>query len=459
MKTRPTIVTILAALLSCLSAGCAKSTPKNRLDIVLEGPWILYQDLQFDNRGKKIPVLVAIAPNGVSATAVHKHGKDGVAEANSAHSHADDGDQLHHHLPQISAGDGYYIQDAGVYCLAFDGKCAPKGAGFLQSAGYGTTYMLPAKFETDGSTGGSTPRTIWSMIQEDGSIAVILPMPDSYSNEGVWQARLRPRTAPRTTYAMQPNISIGLILHYANGPGKFNLFACSAPASVQNCWGPPNGIDHTNLNNTGTLEVVMKAPDTTDACDFHVRYAYAKAMKVLGPNVNQDMAVIDPALTMDANGNGRYDAPPYVCSGPLKDENREHTDAENEEKQEAVGEVIALTTFYSQIEKILSQIHTTDDNVLTPLVAAAALAKDLDPKYPKISQVQEIGALMREAQRQASRKTESTQVIEDIEAVSENPNTKNGSDCRAPILIVTPNKLPGSDKEQSNAKSSAAPTS
>ena len=100
MKTRPTIVTILAALLSCLSAGCAKSTPKNRLDIVLEGPWILYQDLQFDNRGKKIPVLVAIAPNGVSATAVHKHGKDGVAEANSAHSHADDGDQLHHHLPQ-----------------------------------------------------------------------------------------------------------------------------------------------------------------------------------------------------------------------------------------------------------------------------------------------------------------------------------------------------------------------
>src|ERR1700685_3802073 len=92
MKTRAMVATCLAGILCCAS-GCKEA--KNRLDIILEGPWILYQDKQFNDNGGKFPVLVAIAP------------------AMGAITGADD--QVHYHVPQITTGDGYFILKNDIY--------------------------------------------------------------------------------------------------------------------------------------------------------------------------------------------------------------------------------------------------------------------------------------------------------------------------------------------------------
>ena len=268
MKARLTTTVFFAASLCCLLAGCAKPCPKNRLDITLAGPWLLYQDFQFDAWGKKVPVLIAIAPKGAGAATTDMGDKD----------KEDHHDSQYHHLPQISAGDGYYIQDAGVYCLYFDDKCAPKGPNSLRSAGYFQVATLPAAFH------GENGKTIWDLIDPTKVVAVILPMPDSYSNAGVWKARFGTSLDTiRSGHSSEREISIGLQLHYANGPTEFYLRRCDVPATAENCRHKLNNINHTNLKNTGTLEVLMRAPDNISACDPHVRYAYKMVLDLLGP--------------------------------------------------------------------------------------------------------------------------------------------------------------------------------
>ena len=55
------MVACLAALL-CGTPGCCDKA-NSRLDIALEGPWILYQETQFQGDGRNVPVLIAIAPS------------------------------------------------------------------------------------------------------------------------------------------------------------------------------------------------------------------------------------------------------------------------------------------------------------------------------------------------------------------------------------------------------------
>src|SRR5262245_24603146 len=110
MKRYAAVICLILGL--CCTIGCCKKGT-NRLDVVLEGPWIVYQYTQFDSQGTKVPVLVAIAP--ISAT---------------SHPMAP-GDIFHHHSPQLSTGDGFYIKPdylkkAHIFCLLFDDKCAPE---------------------------------------------------------------------------------------------------------------------------------------------------------------------------------------------------------------------------------------------------------------------------------------------------------------------------------------------
>src|SRR5271157_1681167 len=181
-------------LLLCGATGCCKKG-SNRLDIALEGPWILYEDSQFDDHGKKVPALIAIAPIGATVESLKPD------------------DYAHHHSPQLSTGDGFYIQKpflkkAHIFCLTFDGKCAPEGPESLSSDSYPPSRLL--KLTRISGSGA------WDWVTASKMQAVlILPMPDSFSNDGTWNMRFGPKG--------DETHSIGLHLHYANGPEKFSL--------------------------------------------------------------------------------------------------------------------------------------------------------------------------------------------------------------------------------------------
>jgi hypothetical protein len=149
-------------------------------------------------------------------------------------------------------------------------------------------------------------------------------MPDSYSSGGTWFMEFASRfDATGKGYANSPagtaRHSIGILLHYAHGPDKFNLLACDASVthSVANCKTPPTDILHTQftqLDNTGTLDIVMKAPESEDACDPHVRSAYPTMLKVIDPtplksgrNINQSIGYSEPAINEDAGGKPVYE--------------------------------------------------------------------------------------------------------------------------------------------------------
>src|ERR1700727_3072275 len=94
-------------------------------EIVLEGPWLLYPEPAFPKTAATtVSVLIAIAPAGDNTVGTKSF-----------------------HLPRISNGDGYYIVNNGIYCLTFDGECAPKGKSTLDNDSYppSTILSVPVK--------------------------------------------------------------------------------------------------------------------------------------------------------------------------------------------------------------------------------------------------------------------------------------------------------------------------
>jgi len=454
MKTPFVIVTCLAALLCC-STACQNG--HNRLDIALEGPWILYLDHDFDDHGKKTTVLIAIAPHDATAETV---------------------DKMHHHIPQISAGDGYYIRHAGVYCLMFDDRCARPGPSSLTHDGYDDAKPLAVKFHSESG------KTIWNLVDANNGVALILPIPDSYSNDGIWRADFAPKfDKDGNGYSGNVPVSIGLVLHYTNGPWWFALRRCYSPATVANCAVPAPGINHTLLQNTGTLRVVMRAPDNDDACDLHVRTAYKASMKLLDSSINSDRAVIDPARRIDSTGHAHYDDPPsYHCldydpQGPHP-RKMYVAERENQDKGMAMETAPTIHDLGKQIENILDAVRSLDQyggekqkseiegGIVDPSKAARAAAVDLDEDFPRISQLRQIGSLLHVAARnwetlrpqlqeptltspkldskaaaasQSSTNTNNAfmQLSNLLDEADDATGTKNGSDCRAPVMMAS----------------------
>src|SRR5580658_5572641 len=93
-----------------LGTAATSATAQTRLDIILEGPWIVYTDKTL----AAWPVLVAISAGGVS----------------------NDNDGTYFHTIHVTAGDGYPIESPGVYCLTFDLVCGKQGATALDPDGY-----------------------------------------------------------------------------------------------------------------------------------------------------------------------------------------------------------------------------------------------------------------------------------------------------------------------------------
>jgi hypothetical protein len=262
MRIRLKQILLLSALLLTAVFSVAQS-----LDIVVEGPWIYYEKHTIPGSGTE-PVVVLMAPK--------------VGE---------------HHLPTFSAGDGYQL-DPGVYCLSFSASvpCAPsvQPSNLVENRAYDPEKRVRVH-----------PGTIWNSRKHQLALSnsaeatfIILPIPDSLSNDGVYPMKFGTQMENYTAVKQQ---SVGLQLHYLNGPKVIMLSHCDS-VDASTCH---HDYKYQDQDNSGTLHITIKAcgdPDEeTDKCDNHVRAAYHAMILFLddtdklslGKNANQDKGYID----------------------------------------------------------------------------------------------------------------------------------------------------------------------
>jgi hypothetical protein len=451
------MVACLAALL-CGAPGCCDKA-NNRLDIALEGPWILYQETQFQGDGTSVPVLIAIAPSEAI-----DYGDTG---ANNQHQP----DGLHHKPPQLSTGDGFYITHPDIYCLTFDGKCAPRGPESLNKDSYPSPQ--PLILNSHNPKGASTPWDWFTLVTGHKHTALILPMPDSYSNDGVWHMRFASTfNSTGQGYGNDEPHSIGLHLHYAHGPDNLNLLLCQGRPSIANCKKPPTSSEATRLANNGTLRIQLRAPESTvdkpaeSACDLHVRMAYKQMFaSLLNSSFNSQKAVVEPA-----EGTVGDDKP--VFEG-VDQNGVDHghfcfdKDPQNPQTYIPMASVnISIPTLITQIGTIVEKLSITpppgapanlQESLLLPEIKDASAG--LDPAFPRISQVQRISELVRlskaqldglnskvntnaanhllKADRRNGTLGDYYRTVEDAETPVANADSpKNGNDCRAATVIA-----------------------
>jgi hypothetical protein len=442
MKRSATLVCLAISL--CLTLGsCDKG--KNRLDIALEGPWILYQDAHFESVKGGVSVLIAIAPTGAVAENL-KMAK---------------GDQDHHHIPQLSTGDGYYVPKPDVYCITFDEVCAREGPAVLTTDHYPSSSLLTIPFH------GAADRSAtldWVKFAKAGNTVLILPMPDSYSNDGVF-----PMHFASTFYdgsgggaiGYKPlggeGHSIGIHLHYAHGPDHISLTRCDKAKvpTIANC-SAALGAPY-ELENNGTLRLHMRAPDNDDGCDRHVRFAYHQVFQIIGNDSNRDYAYIEPAIwdgkkfKYEGPGDDKcFKKDPQRGGGSSPSEGMNF--APSEAAIPAAGqEVLILPLPILDVVKILDQLNLKDDKEGNLALAkqaaqdAQTASSGLDPDFPRISQVQRIGQLLSTSaeaietfQNNVHLEKKDREQLEHVTANEEKivDATKNGNDCRAPVVLL-----------------------
>jgi len=309
MKTHMTLIVSLLVLLSALVPVLAEA--QYQTEIAIQGPWILYQDKHFtDATNKTIPVLIAIAP------------ADAIDYNDLGYSEDYDPDMRYHRPPQLSTGDGYYVTKRNIYCLAvFNPKanalqCNPAGPNPPGNYLAEETIKIPH---------GTGSWQWWSVAAKDkGQTALILPMPDSISNDGTWPVKFALQF-DETGNGYWPdggeNHSIGLILHYKTGPAEFGLTMCNAkPANnnnfgVNDCTAPAvvgNNRTDTRLANSGMLRIEIKAPYNADGCDLHARMAHRQMAYLLSDFIGK-YSFIEPAYYVDSDHTAFDNAATHPC--------------------------------------------------------------------------------------------------------------------------------------------------
>jgi hypothetical protein len=412
MRVRLMIVACLATLL-CSAAAQTPPTPPppNQFDLTLEGPWILYQ-YKNANLGGGVPVLIVVAPK-----------IDNIF-----------------HLPVVSAGDGYELWQNGIYCLTFDATCAKPGAKLLTPGkNYPSTNPptgpLPVKFSLATANGD------WDLVslnRKRSFFALILPMPDSYSNDGVWHMQFSSKfDVSGNGYSGDKGYSIGVQLHYNTGPTTFDLVSCK-DLTTAGCKYPVPVANHTSLTNTGTLRIVMKAPNIDNACDPHVRSLYHPTLWLLddqpftGPtkNSNQNIAYIDPARRIDDQGHGVYTDAPYTSCYKSDPQANDSPGA---------GMFMSKTRVF-QLDQLNGLIET-----LQSLNLSAAIIDQLKTVSASLSgqYAYPLSGLSRLAQSLRSAACELEEMgrveyAEELRRVADDVESKNGADCRAAIMVVGP---------------------
>jgi hypothetical protein len=444
MKTR-LVVTVWLGVVMCAIASISAWADAPSLDITVDGPWIVYAKATFHNKdGKDAPVIVLMAP--ATASTMMK---------------------WPHLPPTFNEGDGYRIDPSHIFCLGFDGECAPlrKGAKFT-TIGYPAGELLNVNVPIN---------WVWYTDSYDNyGTYLVLPMPDSYSNDGSWYMRFGSDfSADGHTYTYYPKApSIGIQLHYTSGATTLSLFQCQHDGgtrpSYEEC-DKDNVKLHGDLPNTGTVHITMKNRNFDNACDPHVREAYPMMLKLLdktpleGPtstNVNKNIAYIDPAIDRLRDGTVKYDdnsdGGPKCRDGnndPQKPTSQSRELAASENKKVRAEAMTLDDGANETTEKLVNQINViakslkTDPKYTpysTELLSSAitTAASELDPNFPTISQLSEMAQLLRSSAAAAERIGESKH-LEDLlnlgnreMVVADDSATKDGKDCKAPIMLV-----------------------
>jgi len=295
-------------------------------------------------------------------------------------------------------------------------------------------------------------------------------MPDFYSNDGAWPMRFR------ATYKIDdPNpydtvSSIGVILHYYEGPSTVSLFACDpTQPAASNCTTQVVDPDGNNVvvPNTGTLRLQMRAPDNDSVCDHHVRLGYHKMFTILSSSYNQQYSFIEPAKGFNSNGTGQFeDSSKHACfdedqrlqdqglfiqsqsASPVAGSSADAAGKESGAVHSMIS-VMLLNSALAQLKDIMNREHELQSQ-LQPAIdninAASEGANKLEG-FPKISSVRQVESHLNEA----------VIVIEGVRGKPENhlpvdviakllnvetvlrilaDRTKNGADCRAPLVLV-----------------------
>ena len=441
---------LIAACLVVILPNTACTGTKH-FDISLEGPWILYVDHDFASS----PVLVAIAPNSQSVA------------------------NWPHQPTTVSAGDGYLLADFSsplhqqiglVYCLTLDDECARKGTQKLKSSHYPDVEPL----------GVSMPlgHKQWvDAVNNQHATALILPMPDSYSNDGVWPMHFAAKWDPDPkTYGASEQHSIGVQLHYKSGPMHFDLNLCGKPGSddyvVSNCKQLVTTTQDRNtfVMNSGTIRIAMKAPFYTNVCDPHVRRIYREMIKIVGTTGNESKQVVDPAHGVKPDGiSGKFDDDfPQGWGYRCLDHDAQSPDCDKTVSGTVIRcddppppfPVPPLLTYGSWLETLRELRDTIDglgqdkqnQHKLAPIAAAIT---DEYLKYPRISKLDllqdsiqplidasyttfEVNALKKPNSHSAgeSPKDALSRVADYILTLHDEPLTKTGNDCKAMVMVA-----------------------
>lgn len=264
-------VYLARTLLLLISLCGTASAVGTRLDITLEGPWVLYEDdTTFGDNQHPVHVIIAMSPGGTV-----------------------------HHAPTFSTGGDAFEITPGIHCVAFDDQCLPPSAKSLSKDGYADLLHVPVHLKPGRKWyDGLDPKNPDPEDPGKDATYLILPMSDSYSNDGVDSMEFGMTFG---SYGNPEQHSIGTEFHYDSGPGTVNLsLSCTVNSTVT----PPITCpqpNHANaLTNTGTLRITMRAPEMYEYCSFHVRDAYPKMLLLLddtplesGQNTNQTRAYID----------------------------------------------------------------------------------------------------------------------------------------------------------------------
>ncbi len=460
MKRRSMFVLSVVMLLGLCAPIFAQTYS---LDIAFEGPWIFYEEQQFKSRSPtgtdiSVPVLVAVSPSGATAYSMSPH------------------DVQDHHEAQMSTGEGYYIRSNGIYCLTFGDKCYPQ----LNGKSLTVDPQYPA-----GSTKGAILQvpfgapgdTTWPwQLQGVANRVLILPMPDSYHNDGVWPMRFRSKHDMSSSFK-EIRTSIGIVLHYSKGPDKLGLYGCdtSLPA-WNNCTMPEidSQGDQVSLANTGTLRLQMRAPDNEDACDHHVRRGYHVLFHMISSSANQAYAFIEPGKRMNANGTVEFESPDTTKHPCWTKDQKMHDQDDSLAKVETPSvsgnkkatpsyskEIFSSMMFVAPLQDIqnqLEQLITAPDSKLQVLdTAEDDIAKALsiaNSRFPTLSDVRRMKSLPDDGADSikevlSGRNTEIKPlvrarlliVVRKLRALSAtiSGDTKNGADCRAAMVVLRQN--------------------
>ena len=215
---------------------------QTRLDVSLEGPWILYEWKNFDGHNSMLLAMTPPVPG--------------------------------HYLPVFTTGDGLQIKKPGIYCVAFGATCTTIANVLTNPDPYPPTAFLPVH-----PYGGQLS---WATVQSNAT-TFLLPMPNSISNDGI-DPDMTTRRDISTPYGDKVQYpAIGVQLHYDKGPSSFNLFSCTGTPPSAVC---TSSVLAAPLSNNGTLRIMVKAEDhadTADPCDYHVKMAYHSMLMFMDP--------------------------------------------------------------------------------------------------------------------------------------------------------------------------------